>query len=173
MSFCFFESFLSFFPVVSYLLKDYIEYSFLFLKTIFSDLKRFFPFGTGQPEKDSVLDGTHEQVLTMQEKEYSLPQKDFVPSPLESPSNDMEKQGKGDNSFTGKEGNSTWQEDVTNWVDTILELILLVKLVEYSLEHLKNCRHTPEERKYATRNVAGMGLLLLLTFVLLKGVTRP
>ena len=177
-----FETFSSFLPVVSYLLKDYIQYSFLFLKTIFSDL-------IGQPGRNSVLDGTliglrdgdpshghrhrlpwDQQVLTTQEKESFLPQKSFLPSPSESPSNDMRKQGQGGNSFTGKEGNSTWQVDLTDWVETIIVWIVVGQFVAHSLEHFKNCRHTAEERKYATRNVTGMGLLLILILVLVKGV---
>ena len=180
-----FETSSSFLPVVWYLLKDYIQYSFVFLKTIFSDL-------IGQPGRDSVLDGTligdrdrakghghghvfpwfaaHKQVLTIQEKESFLPQKSFLPSPSESPSNDMRKQGQGGNSFTGKEGNSTWQEDVTNWVETVFVLILVGQFVAHSLKHFKNYRHTPEERKYATRNVTAIGLLLVLIVVLLKQV---
>ena len=168
------ETFLSFLPVVSYLLKDYIQHSFVFLKTMFSDL-------TGRPGKDYILDGTKhlkvsqpeepqhvEQVLTTQEKESFLTQKGFLPSPSESPSSDMGKQGKEDHSFIEKEEVSVLQEKFADSVTSIFAILLVGKFVQYSLNHLTKYRHTPEHRKYATRNVIVMGLLVLLAVVLLK-----
>lgn len=66
LSFCIFENPLTFFPIVLCLLKDQIEYSFLFLKKILADLRGFFPFGKSQEEKKQVL---AEQVLTMDKRD--------------------------------------------------------------------------------------------------------
>lgn len=73
LSFCVFENFLNFLPVVCFLLKDYVNYSFLFFKTMYLDLKNFFSSDSGQAGKEVVLE------MKGKEKETILPEKSFNP----------------------------------------------------------------------------------------------
>ena len=54
LSFIAFENSLTFFPIVSYLLRDQIQFFFLFLKKSFNSLKKCFPFTGNQTEKENL-----------------------------------------------------------------------------------------------------------------------